>query len=1547
MALRAGYTMKLQDWISHLMEMEIPECYAKEYAPKFFEQQVQKRFLKFISDDELRETFGVSLIGHRLAIKNHFEEVKAQSSSISPITHNPRVRHQPPQLKPVMNPSSFRAFTEHWAAYKQLVGIPDDSKDAAAQIFSLACTDHPEIRRMIADHKSDHRQLSEVEYIRMLRNLLTAKATPEAYRNKLFYMKQDPSESCQQWLNRLQEISPDCEFTIPCDQKEGVFHNFDDTILRTKFVLGLHNTHIKKDILSRSNLLPTLDAVYTQATCMEATSHDLNNSSSANTVAEIYTNNEQPSSEDDELYRISSYKKLHKSQKGKGNGITSAVKIQKEKPCIGCGSTNHASSDRPSKCPAWRKTCNQCKKKGHFIKVCRSQKEYDFANAVIAEIHEGNHNNEISVQIAPQGFSSTKEASVKVFPDTGATICVAGVFILRLLKIKISQLKPTSRIIKTATGNKINCIGWFRALLSIDQYKTTQDIYVCKSIQKVYLSKAGCIALRMVHKEFPKPLPMLMEDDSNTSPTISAQLPHRPENIPFPPTLENIPKLKKYLLDAFSSTAFNDSKDGIFPKMQRVPEAYIHVGPDTKPYFRGTPNTIPYFWREGAKELVDQFEAREIIAKTEIGTPAKWCFPMVITAKKSNTLKPKLRMTIDFQHLNSQCTRELHHVESPFKLASQIPTNTFKTLLDAVDGYQAIPLAKESQPLTNFITPWGPYHWLRVPAGLIDSGDKYTSRYDKIIQHIPRKVKCVDDTLLYDTTISDAFFHTFDYLHKCASHGIVFNSSKFKFCQREVVFAGFTVTPTGLKPSPSTLKAISEFPTPQNTTDVRSWFGLVRQVAYAHSVSESLAPLRSLLQHKGKENPKFVWNDQLQQAFEQSKEHIVNAVKDGIKSFDPQKLTCIQSDWSRSGIGFLLLQKHCLCNLPSSSDTCLSPCCESGWKLVFAGSRFTTDAESRYAPTEGEATAVAWALKSCRLFILGCPKLMVVTDHKPLLGILNNRDLGSIKNPRLSRIKEHTLEYDFEIRYCPGKLHVGADALSRHPTGVKSTTSQCSDESSLYENHVESIVDYAINSICSTIDSNSNFPQAVTLEKVEVACLQDCEYMELHNLVMSGFPEHRANVPAHARIYLPFAQKGMLSTYGSIILFQDRPIIPKCLRTYIMRVLHSAHQGCTGMIARAQSSIYWPGIRKDVLHYQSNCRTCLEIAPSQAREPLITSVLPERPFQVICADFFQVNQRFYLIVVDRFSGFLHIFFSQNAPSNKFVEKHLRDIFVRYGRPERLDTDGGLQFQAESLKKFLKTWGVEHRISSPYYPQSNGRAEIGVRTAKRLLKENSDNGTLNNDKVACAILNYHNTPLRDTPMSPAQLLFGRQLADFLPVNPKEYQLHPYWIEQMKKRRVQRSIQVGKQAKRYNIGTRTLQPLVVGQHVIIQNQTTRRWDRTAVILEVLPHRKYKLQLDDTGNISFRNRRFLKPCRSTAPEPTVSYPVPIAHTSETHSPREGERTEDTSPDQNEVTEQSVELQEVPRSTLPESTSTVHPRTPLALRRLRPHNKRGFKEQ
>ena len=135
-----------------------------------------------------------------------------------------------------------------------------------------------------------------------------------------------------------------------------------------------------------------------------------------------------------------------------------------------------------------------------------------------------------------------------------------------------------------------------------------------------------------------------------------------------------------------------------------------------------------------------------------------------------------------------------------------------------------------------------------------------------------------------------------------------------------------------------------------------------------------------------------------------------------MKAFEPGRTTCLTTDWSKNGIGFALLQKHCRCQ----GD---NPTCGDGhWKLVYAGSRFTKPAESRYAPIEGETLVVAYGLEQCKSFVMGCPNLVVAVDHKPLINILNNKALEKIENPRVLRLKEKTLMFDFKIVHVPGKL---------------------------------------------------------------------------------------------------------------------------------------------------------------------------------------------------------------------------------------------------------------------------------------------------------------------------------------------------------------------------------------------------------------------------------------------------------------------------------------------------------------------------------------------
>ena len=91
----------------------------------------------------------------------------------------------------------------------------------------------------------------------------------------------------------------------------------------------------------------------------------------------------------------------------------------------------------------------------------------------------------------------------------------------------------------------------------------------------------------------------------------------------------------------------------------------------------------------------------------------------------------------------------------------------------------------------------------------------------------------------------------------------------------------------------------------------------------------------------------------------------------------------------------------------------------------------------------------------------------------------------------------------------------------------------------------------------------------------------------------------------------------------------------------------------------------------------------------------------------------------------------------------------------YSTPEKLSNDGGPLFTSSLFQQFLKTWCVKHRLSSVAYPQSNGRAELTIKTAKRIVSGNMDpHGLLEYDKVARAILQYCNTPIQGIVLSSA-------------------------------------------------------------------------------------------------------------------------------------------------------------------------------------------------
>ena len=150
----------------------------------------------------------------------------------------------------------------------------------------------------------------------------------------------------------------------------------------------------------------------------------------------------------------------------------------------------------------------------------------------------------------------------------------------------------------------------------------------------------------------------------------------------------------------------------------------------------------------------------------------------------------------------------------------------------------------------------------------------------------------------------------------------------------------------------------------------------------------------------------------LNSAFERSKIEIINAIKEGVQIFDITRLTCLRPGWSKTGIGYFLSQKYCNCK------SLIPGCCQHGWRITLAGSRYLKPAEIRYAAVEGEA--IAWPLEQIRFFTQGYDNLVVETGHTPLVHLFSDLTLDQITNSRLFSLKQRTLPWRFTV-ICQGK----------------------------------------------------------------------------------------------------------------------------------------------------------------------------------------------------------------------------------------------------------------------------------------------------------------------------------------------------------------------------------------------------------------------------------------------------------------------------------------------------------------------------------------------
>ncbi|KAL8621136.1 hypothetical protein ACOMHN_004807 [Nucella lapillus] len=314
------------------------------------------------------------------------------------------------------------------------------------------------------------------------------------------------------------------------------------------------------------------------------------------------------------------------------------------------------------------------------------------------------------------------------------------------------------------------------------------------------------------------------------------------------------------------------------------------------------------------------------------------------------------------------------------------------------------------------------------------------------------------------------------------------------------------------------------------------------------------------------------------------------------------------------------------------------------------------------------------------------------------------------------------MRFNVKAEFTPGKYLIVADALSRGPL------KQQVDEISSTEEDVAAHLDLVRASWPSTDKFLEVIASETVKDKVLSAALAHTE---------KGWPENIGKVEPLLREI--FAVRSDLSINKGMLTKGNRIVIPESMRENILNRIHEGHFGITKCRERASQLVWWPGISIDIAKIVKNCPTCEAKQPTQIKEPLLPTTLPDRPFQQVAADFCEFKGEQYLILVDYYSRYLEIAHLVRASADVTIKK-MKNIFAHHGVPETLVTDNGRQFTAAEFRTFTDSWGITHVTSSPYFAQSNGEAERAVKEAKKILAQKDP---------FLALLTYRSSPTMPT------------------------------------------------------------------------------------------------------------------------------------------------------------------------------------------------------
>ncbi|UYV79051.1 K02A2.6-like [Cordylochernes scorpioides] len=708
--------------------------------------------------------------------------------------------------------------------------------------------------------------------------------------------------------------------------------------------------------------------------------------------------------------------------------------------------------------------------------------------------------------------------------------------------------------------------------------------------------------------------------------------------------------------------------------------------------------------RKIIQEEVDRMMEIGVVQPSE----SPWASPVVLVRK----IDGSVRFCVDYRGLNKVTKKDVYPLPRVDDALDCLKGAKIYSTLDLKSGYWQISVDEADREKTAFITPDGLFEFKVMPFGLCNAPATFERMMDGLLKGL-RWTICLcylDDVVVFADSFSDHLTRIEAVLNCFKKVGLRLNPSKCSFGASKIKILGHQVDQNGIRPDEEKIKAITEFPAPNNLQQVRSFLGLS---SYYRRFVRNYADIARTLNALLSMGTKFEWNTAQEGAFRKLKTALTSEPVLG--HFDDDAPTELHTDASGYGIGAVLVQKQ-------GSDE----------RVIAYASGTLLKAEQNYSTTERECLAIIWAIGKFRPYLFG-RHFRVVTDHHSLCWLTNLKDPAG----RLARWALRLQEYDVSIVYKTGRMHQDADGLSRNP--LKHTEENFNDD-------IPTL--FLLSDIGREQENDPYIAEIIRNISQPSLTKQDNKFKIVKGIL------YRKN-------YDPTGQPLLL-------------VVPRHLRMEILSDLHDAptagHLGFAKTYDRVKRRFYWPGLYRSVKRYVGHCQDCQRRKGVPQLPPGYLKPIPppDSPFQKVGIDLlgrFPISQgknKWIVVCTDYLTKYAVTQSLRSGEAQEIAKFLLEDVLLKHGAPREIVMDRGRNFQSKLLQELTNKCGIKKKTTTAYHPQTNGLTERLNRTISDMLSMYMDLDQKNWDEMLPFITFAYNTAKQEsTGFTPFFLIHGRE------------------------------------------------------------------------------------------------------------------------------------------------------------------------------------------